>query len=104
MGNMLSTMAKKMSKSHKRRRAWSNIVRTLAMVIIFCTTYALILPAITMRSDPICGMQAHIHGDECYEVIQVDTLTCTLPGWGSTHRCGYALPPPEVYRLRYPPG
>ena len=86
MGNMLSTMAKKMSKSHKRRRAWSNIVRTLAMVIIFCTTYALILPAITMRSDPICGMQAHIHGDECYEVIQVDTLTCTLPeGEGHTH-------------------
>ena len=78
MSNTLSFEVKKMSKSHKRRQAWRRIVRTMAMVIIFCTTYALILPAITMRSDAICGMEEHIHGDGCYETVLADTLICTL--------------------------
>ena len=86
MNDILITVAKKMSKTNKRKLAWRNVVRTMAMVIIFCTTYALILPAITMQSDPICGMEEHVHSDECYEVIQLDTLTCTIPeSEGHTH-------------------
>ena len=78
MNQTLSATAKKMNKSKKRRLAWRSVVRSLAMVIIFCTTYALILPAITMQSDPICSMEAHSHSNTCYELIQHDTLLCTL--------------------------
>lgn len=40
----------------------------LAAITVFCTTYALILPAITMMDDDcvICGMTAHRHDESCY--------------------------------------
>ena len=41
----------------------------LAAVVVFCTTYALILPAITMAQQTYCGMEEHRHGDECYETV-----------------------------------
>ena len=31
------------------RRIWKNIFSTLACVVVFCTVYALILPAITLE-------------------------------------------------------
>ena len=89
MNQMLSATAKKMKKNKKRKQAWRGVVRSLAMVIIFCTTYALILPAITMQSDPICGMEAHSHSESCYELLMTDTLTCTLEeSEGHTHSEG----------------
>ena len=89
MSNTTSLEARKMSKSHKRKQAWRRIVRTMAMVIIFCTTYALILPAITMQSDTICGMENHTHDEGCYETALVDTLVCTIPEEeGHTHGDG----------------
>jgi hypothetical protein len=39
---------------------------TMAAVVVFCTVYALVLPAITKASDPICGLEEHTHTDGCY--------------------------------------
>ena len=51
----------------KRRKArWYKVVSCMAMVVVFCTTYALILPAITMESKPTCGMEEHTHTEDCY--------------------------------------
>ncbi len=38
--------------------------------MVFVTTYALILPAITMESTPdtYCGIAEHVHTDDCYEL------------------------------------
>lgn len=37
--------------AHKRRRqAWKKVVSVLACIVVFCTTYALILPAITLET------------------------------------------------------
>ena len=38
-------------------------------LVVFVTTYALILPAITMESTPdtYCGKAEHVHTDVCYE-------------------------------------
>ena len=38
-------------------------------LVVFVTTYALILPAITMESTPdtYCGIAEHVHTDDCYE-------------------------------------
>lgn len=49
----------------------------LAAVVVFCTTYALILPAITLEQDTICGQEAHTHSDACYSTQS--TLFCELP-------------------------
>ncbi len=41
--------ADKYSKAHKRRSRWYRVVVFLAAAVVFCTTYALILPAITLE-------------------------------------------------------
>ena len=47
---------------------WVKIVSALASVVVFCTVYALILPAITMSNqDPKCGIEEHAHTAECYD-------------------------------------
>ena len=38
----------------------------LSCVIVFCTVYALILPAITMEKKAVCGREEHSHTKECY--------------------------------------
>ncbi len=44
--------AEKYSKAHRRRKHWRRVVTVLAAIVVFCTTYALILPAITMENKP----------------------------------------------------
>ena len=44
----------------KRHRIWMNVVSILACLVVFCTTYALILPAITLE-DATCGMEEDQH-------------------------------------------
>ena len=76
MGNMVPA-ANRMSRNHKRKQVWQRFVRCLAMVVVFCTTYALILPAITMQANPVCGLESHTHTDDCFEVRPVMELVCT---------------------------
>ena len=42
---------------------------------MFITTYALVLPAITMESEAACGIEAHQHDESCYE----ERLICNIP-------------------------
>lgn len=56
----------------RRRRTWKKVVSVLACIVVFCTTYALILPAITMEGKAYCGLEAHQHSPECYQ----KTLIC----------------------------
>lgn len=52
--------------AHRRRHRWQVVVSCLASIVVFVTTYLLILPAITMESIPYCGYEEHIHTDSCY--------------------------------------
>ncbi len=49
---------------------WFKALSCLAAVVVFCTFYALILPAITLEADTVCGKSAHLHSEECYEARQ----------------------------------
>lgn len=53
---------------HQRRRRWYKIVSALACVVVFCTTYALILPALTMETERVldCQAELHAHTADCY--------------------------------------
>ena len=72
----------KLNKSHRYRMIWYRIVSALACVTVFITTYALILPAITMESasdEEIraalyssgkilkCPLEVHEHSEKCYD-------------------------------------
>lgn len=56
-------------RAYRRKKNWQRVVRAMAMVVVFCTTYALILPAITMESGTICGLTEHTHTDACYVAV-----------------------------------
>ena len=65
----MSKMSRQLNKRGKLRRlsaVWKRTVSALALIVVFCTVYALVLPAITLAEDPICGQQAHEHTQACY--------------------------------------
>ncbi len=64
------------SARYKRIKTWRRVVSILCVIVVFCTTYAMVLPAITLEKTACCGMEEHIHTDECYEMQK--QLTCTL--------------------------
>ena len=68
----LQIRAEQYKNKHRRHKVWQRIVFCLSCVVAFCTTCALILPAITMEQTAYCGMEEHQHTDECYE----KRLTC----------------------------
>ena len=52
-------------KIHKLKKRWQKIAFTLSAIVVFCTVYVLILPAITLEKQTVCGMD-HWHTDACY--------------------------------------
>lgn len=62
-------------RSRKRKHhIWKRIVAGLACMVVFTTTYMLILPALTLEHKTYCGMEEHIHDEKCYE----EQLVCGL--------------------------
>ncbi len=77
--------AKEYASRNRMKRSWQKIVRFMACIVVFCTTYALILPAITLEYADICQKEEHIHTIECYEQVssqQITTLSCTYETLG----------------------
>lgn len=56
----------KTATNRKWKAQWKKVVSVLAAITVFCTTYALILPAITVNSDTYCGLEEHEHSEKCY--------------------------------------
>ncbi len=69
----LEQMKKLLKVNNRNRRAWYRCISLFsAYVVVFVTTYALILPAITMEKRAACGIEEHQHDESCYEY----QLTC----------------------------
>lgn len=64
--------AEKYKEKHQRKKRWYKVVTCLAAFVVFCTTYALILPAITLEKGE-CDIQEHTHTDACYEPAETVT-------------------------------
>ena len=76
--------ASEYTKAHRRKKRWLKAVTCLAAVVVFCTTYALILPAITMEKSD-CEIPEHTHTQECYAQVTSTTrreLVCSLERLG----------------------
>ncbi len=58
----------------KMEKRWQKRARILAVIVVFITTYMLILPATTMENEAYCGFVEHSHGAECYS--QDNQLIC----------------------------
>ena len=66
MENKRSEMIKAYYQKYRKKQFWRKLVSVLGCLVVFCTTYALILPAITMDQNTICGMTEHQHTSDCY--------------------------------------
>lgn len=64
MGYDVLRDAEKYTRVHKRKRFRHRVVTVLASAVVFCTTYALILPAITLEKQ--CEIPEHTHTEACY--------------------------------------
>lgn len=83
MNNTVSIQAERFRRSRIQKNIWYRVLCVLAGVVVFVTTYAMILPAITLESTPdvYCGMTEHIHGDECFEIAGIPehkVLSCDI--------------------------
>ena len=61
-------------RDRRVRRFFTRVVSTIAAVVVFVTTYALILPAITMEATAACGIEEHQHSDDCWS----ERLVCGM--------------------------
>lgn len=95
--------AEKYTRVHKRKRLRHRVVTVLAGVVVFCTTYALILPAITLEKQ--CDIPEHTHTDACYaqltsvekrvpvcsaETLEIHRHTADCYDADGNPTCGYA--------------
>ncbi len=83
MRSELIRILNNLTRRRKNREAFRRFVSALSAIVVFVTTYALILPAITMTVAPGCGMEEHTHSDSCYEITvneetgeETKELTC----------------------------
>lgn len=74
MDKLLLRDAERYASTHRRKRRWHQVTTCLAAAVVFCTTYALILPAITLEKQ--CALPEHTHTEACYTSERGD-LICT---------------------------
>lgn len=69
MRNEESKKASGYIKAHRLQKRWQKAVTCLAAVVVFCTVYALILPAVTMEKEQTlsCTYEVHQHKESCYD-------------------------------------
>ena len=83
------------TQKSRRRRIRRRTTACLAAAVVFCTAYALILPAVTIEKE--CPIPEHTHTEECYTQIVSLVPVCT-PQSLAVHQhtaecsanCGYA--------------
>lgn len=64
---MMPNPADGYNERHIRKMKWRRIVTILSCIVVFCTAYALIMPAVTMSRDTACGKEEHTHTEACYD-------------------------------------
>lgn len=64
---MMPNPADGYNERHIRKMKWRRIVTILSCIVVFCTTYALIIPAVTMSRGTACGKEEHTHTEACYD-------------------------------------
>ena len=69
------------SVNRNGRSRRSKVLSILSSIVVFCITYALILPALTWERTLICEKSEHTHTDSCYTEVQIEDaelITCKI--------------------------
>lgn len=88
-------------KRHGKKRIWHGALTAMAAVVVFITSYMLILPAITLSQEPVCGLEAHTHTAQCNPLYDEETggwiYSCGLEAHVHTDACYPQAEPEPVY-------
>ena len=71
--------ASKYIKGHRRKQRRHYFMRAISAIVVFCTVYSLILPAISMEQRVFCDLIEHKHDETCYERRLICGYTETAP-------------------------
>ena len=66
MQNKGTDYIRKILNDKARLKRWRKVMMCLSCIVVFCTVYVLILPAITLERKTTCGQEEHSHTEECY--------------------------------------
>lgn len=91
MRETLLKQATKLKRKNNQHKRWQKAVTALACMVVFCTVYALVLPAITMEKTPYCGKEEHTHLGTCYQ----EQLICGLEEGAGLHKHGEGCYTPQ---------
>lgn len=75
MQNRRHRFIKQALQNKSRSQRWRNIILCLSFVVVFCTVFALIHPAITLENALRCNIEEHTHNENCY--ASDGSLICT---------------------------
>lgn len=83
MNGLNTAYLEELVSAHRKATVRNRVLMAVAVLIVFVTTYVLILPAITMSHETFCG-QEHEHEQMCYsnpaaDVESVDIWESTIP-------------------------
>ena len=67
MSNLTKLCAKSLLRRRRRENKRNRILSIFAAMVCVITVYILILPAITMEHQTICGKEEHEHTKDCYD-------------------------------------
>lgn len=65
-------------KANSRRHKWYRVLTAMAAVVVFITTYVLIMPAVTQKTETYCGNEEHEHTLQCYSNPEADVETAEV--------------------------
>ena len=83
-------------RDRKKKNRWKKVMLALSLGVAVTTASLLILPAVTLEKEPVCGMEEHVHGVECYrEENGEELLICELEEHQHTEACYPADEPAE---------
>ena len=68
MDDRLSRQVDRYIRSRHKQKYRTQLIRCLALLVAFATVYALIMPAITLSNEVVCGLEAHTHSEGCYQL------------------------------------
>ena len=85
MQNKGTDYIRRLLKDKTRLKRWRKMMLCLSCIVVFCTVYALILPAITLERKTVCGQEEHSHTEECYS--SDGQLTCGKTEHTHTELC-----------------
>ncbi len=97
MKDKLQDRVERYKKGNRKKKVWQRVVTVLAAVAVFCTTYVMILPAVTWERSLVCDQQEHQHTSSCYtteEKGEEPVLICQLQEHEHTNSC-FDAPPAE---------